>query len=170
MTINYVCKRFVQGNPLKGSYMGVEEVDGREILQHRWSGVNKGPIAEIVNRKENGDFTLILYPHVNYGKTSHNNRIWGVLAALGGEERRDIRYTSFVRYDVIVFDRKLDVEYHLVNRPLKMNYRGGELVVDYRDLESNAHPQEEKEKVTEPNSNDNIKSNIEKLNNILTTV
>lgn len=170
MTINYVCKRFVEGSPIKGAYMGVEKVDNKEVLSHRWSGTDKGPIAEIVDRKENGDFTLILHPHVNYGKTSHNNRIWGVLQILGGDERRDIRYTSFVRYDVIVFDRKLDVEYHLVNRPLKLNYRGGKLAVDYRDLESNAHPQEEKEKVVEPSDNNNVKNEMERLTNILATV
>lgn len=170
MTINYVCERFVKGRPIKGAYMGVEIVDGREILHHRWSGTNKGPVAEIVNRKENGDFTLLLHPHVNYGKTSHNNRIWGVLVALAGENRREIRYTSFVRYDVIVCDRKLNVEYHLTSNPLKFKYKGGQLFLDYADLENYATPKEERVVVAEPNNNNNIKNEMERLNTILTTV
>jgi hypothetical protein len=171
MTINYVCERFIKGRPIKGAYMGVENIDGREILYHRWSGSNKGPIAEIVDRKDNGDLTLILHPHVNYGKTSHNNRIWGVLVALAGEERRDMRYTSFVRYDVIVYDRKLNVEYHLTERPLKLKYRGGKLFIDYAELESHATPKEEQVVVAaEPNSNNNIKTEMGRLDTILATV
>lgn len=169
MTIDYVVKRFVQGTPIKGAYMGVEKDGNREILCHRWSGTNKGPIAEIVNRKENGDFTLLLHPHVNYGKTTHNNRIWAVLMAIGGSDRRDVRYTSFVRYDVIVLDRKLNVEYHLTERPLKLKYRGGKLVVDYLHLENQAEPREEV-KVFEPSDNNNIKNEMERLTNILATV
>lgn len=171
MTIQYVCKRFVKGSPIKGAYMGVEEVDGKEVLQHRWSGTNKGPIAEILNRKENGDFDLLIYPNVRYGKTSHNNRVYGVLQALAGEDYRDIRYTSFVRYDVIVYDRKLEVEYHLKENPLKIKYRGGKLVVDYAELESHAVPQEEKPVVAaQPKDNDNIKNIVANLSTILTTV
>jgi hypothetical protein len=169
MTINYVCKRFIEGNPIKGAYMGVEIEGNKEVLYHRWSGTNKGPIAEIVDRQENGDFTLVLHPHVNYGKTTHNNRIWGVLIALGGDYQ-NMRYNSYVRYDVIVHDKKLDVDYHLTGEPLKFNYKEGKLVVDYDDLESHAEPKQEEVKVVEPSDNNNIKNEVERLTNILATV
>lgn len=169
MTIDYVVKRFVQGNPIKGAYMGVEKVDNKETLYHRWSGTNKGPIAEIVDRKENGDFTLIIHPHVNYGKTTHNNRVWAVLMAVQGTDRRDVRFSSFVRYDVIVYDRTLSVEYHLTERPLKMKFKGGKLSVDYAHLENHVEPKEEV-RVVEPSDNNNIKNEMERLTNILATV
>jgi hypothetical protein len=170
MTINYVCKRFIEGNPIKGAYMGVEKEGNKEVLYHRWSGTNKGPIAEIIDRKDNGDFTLVLHPHVNYGKTTHNNRIWGVLIALAGEDYQSMRYNSYVRYDVIVHDKKLDIDYHMVNWPLKFNYKGGNLLIDYNDLEAHTQPQEEVKPVREPDDNDNIKAQTERLTNILATV
>lgn len=171
MTINFIGEQFVKGRSIKGAYMSVDNYGDKTVLSYRYNRNNEGTIAEIVDRKENGDFTLILHPRPNsWGKTSHNNRIWGVLIALAGENRRDIRYTSFVRYNIIIADRKLDVEYALRERPIKFNYKGGQLLIDYKDLESHAVPPEERTAVVAPNSNNNIKNEMERLNTILATV
>lgn len=166
MTIDYVCRRFVEGKPIRGAYMGAS-IDGeKEVLSHRWAGTDRGLIAEIVNRKENGDFTLILHPRSGVYKTSHNNRIWGVLLAVG---RSDVRYSCHVRYNIWIHDRKLDINYNL-ERPIKFNYRNGKLLIDYADLESHVTPKEEQKPVVEPSDNNNIKNELARISTILTTV
>ena len=177
MTIEFMSNRFMQGNPRKSNGLSVTKDGDKTSMSYRWGGSDREVIAEIIRKKDSEDFTLILYPRRGVGKTTHNNRIWGVLKAVCVAKDgvnfswRDMRYSSHVRYQIYVEDRKLNVNYEL-SRPLKFNYTNGNLVIDYEDLESKAFQEGEQPVVVkvDKNSNENIQNGLDRLTNILTTV
>lgn len=178
MTIESMCDRFLEGKPRSGSYMCVTQEEDTTTLSYKWGGTSRAVIAEIIRKKDSEDYTLILHPRPSgFGKTSHNNRIWGVLKSVCTSKSgvnfnwRDMRYSSHVRYQIYIEDRKLNVNYEL-SRPIRFNYNNGNLVIDYDALESNAFRGEEQPVAVRvnKNSNENIQNGLDRLTNILSTV
>jgi hypothetical protein len=149
--------------------MKIDYYGDRIVLSYNYES-EENLIAEILNKKEEDNYVLILYPRPSgRGKTSHNNRIWGVLKEIGGDYN-NMRYSSYIRYCQYVNDKRLQIDYQLEERPLKFNCVGGKLFIDYANLESHATPKEEQPPVVEPNDNGNIKNELDRLTNILTTI
>lgn len=134
-------------------------------------------IAEIYNYQDPKNFRLRLYPRGRYmGKTEYVNRMQAVLVSIQTKDITDsrwehIRYTSFCRYDVKIYDRKLDAEYKLrQDHPMEFAFVDGSLTLDYRHLESRAFPDKPVIVIPTPDSNSNLTSVSNKLTAILAGV
>ena len=144
-----------------------------QMLTYKGSG---DPIAEIYEYKSCKNFRLRLFPNAHYsGRISHNHRLHAVLQSIQmpdtGERKWDLfRYSTFIRYSVKVYDRKLNIEYEL-KRPMEFIFRDGRLTIDYAHLESLAFPEDTAVgTVPVPSENSNLNTITMQLNAILAGV
>jgi hypothetical protein len=170
MRINHITDHFVRLNTRSGCYMhSIWHNETKTMaLSHRGSG---NLIAEIYDYTDANNFRLRLHPNrEKYARSSHTNRLCAVLTSVQKSNGRDwdsVRYSSFIRYAIKVWDRKLTIEYELKDLPLEFAMVDGKLTIDYRVLESGAFPNATPAPVVEPNTNDSLRSVSSRLTTIL---
>lgn len=173
MRIKDITDKFVNLRTCSGAYMRARYNSETKsmVLTHRYSG---NTIAEIFDYTNSSNYRLRLHPYVSRsdGRTSHNNRLHEVLRSIQYPENNGnwemFRYSTYIRYSVKVWDRKLSAEYQL-DKPMEFIFRDGRLTLDYRQLESHAFP-EEPTPIVGLDTNSNIQTVDNKLNAILAGV
>lgn len=161
MRIATVTDKFVSLDNVSGCYMKARWEGQTMRLTYRTSG---NLIAEIYDYTNKHNYRLRLHPLTErYGVTSHNNRLWQVLRSIQND---DTRYSTFVHYGLHLYDRKLCVRYSLGKHPIELQFTDGKLVIDYKQLESNAIETPIAPTPVELDTN----SNLQTVNDRLTTI
>lgn len=144
MRINHVTDKFVKLEKRSGCNMR-SVWDSENRTQTLMYSHSRDPIAEIYDYRDSKNFRLRLHPlQQRYGKISHNNRLNALLRSVqmpsGSSGWENFRYSTFVHYSVRVYDRRLNAEYVLNERPMEFQLRDGVLTIDYQALETSVFP------------------------------
>lgn len=173
MRIKDVTDRFAKLENRSGCYMRSRwnSETQSQTLTHKGSG---NLIAEIYEFKNPENYRLRLHPYIRYdGRTSHNNRLHEVLRSIQYPDNNgnweQFRYSTYIRYSLKVWDRKLSSEYEL-QRPMEFIYQDGRLTLDYQHFESLAFPEAPTTTPVALDENSNLQTLDNKLNAILAGV
>lgn len=176
MRIKTITDKFSNLQDCRGAYM-VSKWDRETKTQRLTYRLDGRAIADIYEYVNDRNFRLRVYPYDGYtGRTAHVNRIhsifWSAQTPAEGSINWDLfRYSAHIRYALKVYDRKLQIEYELENRPMEFIYRDGALTLDYQHLESMAFPDKSKPTVAPTlDENSNLQTVNEQLNAIMAGV
>lgn len=177
MRISDITDKFARRTTCSGALMR-SRYDRETKTQQLTYRVSGNPIADIFDYKSPNDFRLRIHPYARYdGRNSHNNRLYAVLQSvqktIGDDGRIDwdfFRYSTYIRYAIKLWDRKLSVEYELRNNPMEFHFLNGRLNLDYNHLESFALPNQPTTVPVAVSENSNLTSVTNELNAILAGV
>lgn len=170
MRIKTITDKFIDRRNCSGAYMKstYDRETQTQILAYRRNSDKL--IAEIYDYKNPQNYRLRIHPHPSYsGRTAHNNRVYQILFGIQMPEGRngnwqEFRYSTYIRYAIKVWDRKVSVEYEL-KKPMEFQLTDGRLTIDYKVLEQSAYPDETPAPVVLDEN-----SNLQSVNNKLTAI
>lgn len=175
MRIKTITDKFANLENRRGAYM-VSEWDRETKTQRLTYRLDGRPIAEIYEYVNDKNYRLRVHPYSGYtGRMAHNNRVhallWSVqMPDMKADNRWDLfRYSTYIRYSLKLYDRKLQAEYELGKGAMEFIYCDGRLTLDYHHLESLASPDKPTPTPT-LDENSNLTTVNEQLNAIMAGV
>lgn len=175
MRISVITNKFVDRKNCSGAYM-LSRWNMETKTQSLTYRLDGRPIADIYDFKDSKNYRLRIWAYPDWsGRTAHNNRLYNVLQSVqmpnGRDDWEKFRYSTYIRYALKVWDRKLSAEYELrKDAPMEFIFKDGSLVLDYKHFESFATPTASTPEPIALDENSNLQTVSNKLNAILAGV